>query len=708
MNIEEVITNLITKYNKGIKLEKIIECCNKKEKDEVLRIIKTLELNGKIYITDNEKCILFPDEYKIGELYCNHKGNRFVLYNKMPFYVSQEEFNSALDFDIVVFEPNFQTRQASIKKILERKNNKIVCEVTSKGNKKILSSINTPGKITVIINENELNNFVCGDRLVVEIEKTSFLDCTKGKIIKKIGHKDDLDIDEITIANSKGFNTDFNEEYLKELDSLPKKVTYKDFKNRLDLTQKEIFTIDGIYTKDIDDAVSLEILKNGNYLLGVHIADVSHYIKPGSIIFNEAYERGTSVYLGSSVNPMFHHLISNGICSLNPDENRLAKTVFMEINSKGDIVNYKIERSVICSKKKMNYTDVNKIINDGIIPEGYEKYTPTLLKMSELSNIITNKRLNNGYVEFASNEIKTVTDNHNNAIGFMKESHGPSEKIIENFMIYANETITTHYAYFDVPFIYRIHGIPDFDKVVQTAELVSQLGYKIGNLKDIDSPKVLQEILKEFREKEEFPIISSLFLRSMDRAKYSTNNIGHFALGSDYYTHFTSPIRRLSDLIIHTLIDIYDYEDLNIINYDTLEERLNKAANHASYKELQEEKAEEELNKLRMAQYMSNFIGETFIGRIYEIYPDEMMIGLDQNVYGIVPLEFIEKNNLKFYSYNRSLIGNTSGYLLGNKVEVKVISVSIPNKKIYFSIEKNLSINGKPKIKSLSKQKKPI
>ena len=696
---EEVLSKIKSSKEKGIGLK---ELKNTFKEVNIEDVIKELELEGKIFELKNKRYVEFPSEYSIGTITCDHKGNRFVTSNNGRIYVNHDDLNGALDFDTVVYRADLLSKRAVVKKILERKNNKVVCEVHTKGNKKTLRTYNAPGIIDIIISKEELDNYVDGDRLIVEIEKDTFLNTAKGKIIKHLGHKNSPNIDEVCIANARGFNTIFDEEYLKELESIPKEISEEDIKGRVDLRDKEIFTIDCSSTKDIDDAISLEKLDNGNYLLGVHIANLSHYIKPDSKLFKEAYERGTSLYLGDSVIPMFHPLISNGICSLNPNVDRLAKSCFMEINSRGKIIDYRICDTVIHSKFKMTYDDINEILENGNIPEGYEPFITTIMMMCGLAETLIEKRRNLGGVEFCSNEVKVVNDEHNTVVGFKKQEHNIAEKIIENFMIAANETVAQHVFYQSLPFIYRIHDKPDDYKIENAITLLKDLGYRLNFLKDIDKPFLLQSILKELSTKEEFSVLSNLFLKSMEKAKYSNYNHGHYALASDHYTHFTSPIRRMPDLLVHTLLDLYEKE-ITSVDFEYVDEALSNACEHASYKERQADLAEEELNRLRMAQYMSNHIGKTFYGRIVEIYPDEINIITDDNIYGSVPISFIEKNNLRFHPHNKSMTGAKNVYLLGNKVEVKVSGVSLELKKVFFDLGDNLSLKNSSRIKKFKK-----
>ena len=692
----EIIEN--AKYN-GIKYEDILLKLERIDKSVIDSTLRELELDGQIYCKENNIYIPFPSNLSIASIQCSHKGNRYVIINNEKYFVSQEDINCALDFDTVVVKPNFLYKTAVVEKILKRENNKIVCEVYTIGKRKILKSYNTPGNIDIILNDDDLIDFVEGDRVVVEINNDNFLNIVKGKIVNKIGHKNDPDIEEISIANSKGFNTNFSQNYKDELDKISDEIPEEEIKKRLDLRDSPIITIDDKDTKDIDDAISLTILENGNYLLGGHIADVSYFVKEDSEIYKEAYQRGTSLYLANSVIPMIHSKISNGICSLNPGVDRLTKSCIVEINKNGEIVNYQIKNSIINSKKKMTYQDVNMILEKGEIPPGYEEYKKLLLEMHKLSTILDKRKIETGYLNFASNEIKVMTDENNKTIGFSKREQHSAERLIENFMVVFNNCVATNFYWLDLPFPYRIHGEPDEGRIEDAIDMLGYLGIHLNNIKSNDSTELLQSVLSTLSKKDEFSILSTLFLKSMQKAKYSPDNIGHFALGLDNYTHFTSPIRRFPDLLVHTLIDYYQNNDITNIDFNQLYQKINTICNHSSYKERQADIAEKELNRIKMIHYMSDHIGETLLGRITEVFPEEISIITDNNIYGTVPIDYINDEFLRYNSDSKSLVGKYSNYYIGNKVELKVLATSIERKRIYFSIEKNLS-NSKSHIKT--------
>lgn len=401
--------------------------------------------------------------------------------------------------------------------------------------------------------------------------------------------------------------TEFDPEVIEQLDSIPEEISKEDKIGRRDLTDEVIFTIDGDDTKDIDDAISVEKLENGHYKLGVHIADVSYYVKEGSPLDNEAMERGTSVYLVDRVIPMLPHKLSNGICSLNPDVERLAISCVMEIDSKGKTVDYEIFESVIKSRIQMTYKKVNKILEEDVIPSGYEPYAQKLKLMKELADIIRKAKVERGYLDFDVDEAKILVDENCVPTDVVLRDRGAGENLIEDFMIQANECVATHIFYMNLPFIYRIHEYPKEEKIKGFLSFVQTLGYTVpGNIKDT-SPKSMQKLISFLSDKKEFKILSSLLLRNMQKAVYSPQNLGHYGLASKCYTHFTSPIRRYPDTTVHRLLRTYLFN--NDMSSETIrhwEEKLIYVADHSSLKERSSVDCEREVEDMKMAEYMEN------------------------------------------------------------------------------------------------------
>ncbi len=698
---EDILKVIENSKQSGIKLEDVIRKFKSINEEEIEGEVSLLEKEGKIYKNCNGYYIVLDKDLKISTLYCSHKGRRYVTDNNTIFFVDSKDINGALDFDKVIFRPNEKNKTARVEKIIERQNDIVVAEVISTINGKILSTINTPEKVNIHIRQGELEKYYDGDRLVVNVESYSTPNEIKGKIIEKLGNKKEPNIEEVTIAASRGFTTKYSKEYLDELAAIPDKVTDEDIKGRLDLRNDVIFTIDSESTKDMDDAISIKVLDNGNYQLGVHIANVSHYIKKGSAIYEDAIKRGNSAYFANSVIPMLHFDISNGICSLNEDVDRLTKSCIMEINKKGKVVNYYITDSVIHSKKKMTYEDINKIFEDGVIISEYLPYYDSLKILKELTTILKEKHEKDGYIAFASNEIKTIVDNNDETLGFKNVHQGIGQEMVEYSMIAANETVAGHVFWMRLPFIYRIHNEPREKRIEEAMEIAKKIGYRFSKIKDMGGSHLLQQVIKQLSVKEEFQALSQFFVKTMPRALYSTENIGHFALALDFYTHFTSPIRRGCDLIVHELLDLYD-KDISYVNFEELEDELAIISEHISYTERQADMVEYEINALRMVKYMRENIGKTYKARIHDITPLNVQIVLENNVIGTVPIDFVGGGGFYYMDASKSLKRGKSTYCIGNNVICTVINIDEEDRTVICSIDRNLTReHTKQKVKKL-------
>lgn len=698
---EDILKVIENSKQSGIKLEDVIGKFKSINEEEIECEVSLLEKEGKIYKNCNGYYIMLDKDLKISTLYCSHKGRRYVTDNNTIFFIDSKDINGALDFDRVIFRPNEKNKTARVEKIIERQNDIVVAEVISTTNGKILSTINTPEKVNIHIRQGELEKYYDGDRLVVNVENYSTPNEIKGKIIEKLGNKKEPNIEEVTIAASRGFTTKYSKEYLDELAAIPDKVTDEDIKGRLDLRNDVIFTIDSESTKDMDDAISIKVLDNGNYQLGVHIANVSHYIKKGSAIYEDAIKRGNSAYFANSVIPMLHFDISNGICSLNEDVDRLTKSCIMEINKKGKVVNYYITDSVIHSKKKMTYEDINKIFEDGVIISEYLPYYDSLKILKELTTILKEKHEKDGYIAFASNEIKTIVDNNDETLGFKNIHQGIGQEMVEYSMIAANETVAGHVFWMRLPFIYRIHNEPREKRIEEAMEIAKKIGYRFSKIKDMGGSHLLQQVIKQLSVKEEFQALSQFFVKTMPRALYSTENIGHFALALDFYTHFTSPIRRGCDLIVHELLDLYD-KDISYVNFEELEDELAIISEHISYTERQADMVEYEINALRMVKYMRENIGKTYKARIHDITPLNVQIVLENNVIGTVPIDFVGGGGFYYMDASKSLKRGKSTYCIGNNVICTVINIDEEDRTVICSIDRNLTReHTKQKVKKL-------
>lgn len=671
----------------GIEKLKELFCANKKytfkdltklldvDDETLLSDLNTLEEQGIITVLSDCFQALDKNNYATENIRI-YKDCGVFYFDNIKYKIHLDDINGALKNDLCLFVIDKESKKAKVKKIIKRFNDLVVCELMD--NKLKIYGDNKH----VDIPSNERSRLVEGSRVLIKLKN----DGLNGNIVEIIGHKDDPDIDLTQIALSKCFSLDFSEEYLKELEKFPNHVKEDQIKGRLDLRNKLIYTIDCDNTKDMDDAISVEKKENGNYVLGVHIADVSHYVKLGSEIFKEAFKRGNSLYMLNTVIPMIHKFLSNGICSLNPSVDRLTKSCFMEIDKDGNIVDYKIVKSVIRSKKKMKYSEVNKLLEENKMVAGYEPFIDNLKLANELNNILNKARIERGYVKFMSNDLIVELDKNNKPLEFKMQEQKTAETMIENCMLMANQTVAINYSW--LPFIYRIHEMPDKNTVINILQFLKKLGYNIPLIKNVDNQKALQGILRDLSSDKDFKIISNFILRGMKKAKYSTENTGHFALAYEHYTHFTSPIRRLSDLMVHILIDLYEKNNYMINEkIENLEQLLIDVSIQASFKERKAIEAENEANAMKMAEYMEGHINEYFNGKIINIDSSGVTVEVN-NIIGHVNFSDIKKDSYKFNKENFTLFGKKTKQTLkiGDNVRIKVLSASKEYRTIDFAI----------------------
>ena len=631
---------------------------------------------------------------KVGVLRINKSGNGFVDANPEDIFVHRDDLNGAINGDFVEVEIktklNDPEPEGYIRNILKRDLKTVVGEIIK--DKKNLGFKPDDEKldIAVKLTKESLKGCVEGHKVVISIIKEIGTRTFLAKVEKIIGHKNDPGVDILTIAAKHSIDSEFSEAVKEELKSIPDEVSESDLVGRTNLTNEMIFTIDGDDTKDIDDAISIK--KEGkNYILGVHIADVSNYVKVGTNLYESAYSRGTSSYLADTVIPMLPHQLSNGICSLNPEVIRLTISCVMKINENGKIIDYDIFPSYIKSRKQMTYKNVNKILDEDIVPSGYEPFADTLKIMHELACILRKEKTSRGYIDFGIDEAKIIQDENGKAIDIVKRVQGTGEKLIEDFMIAANETVATHISNMELPFIYRVHDLPNAEKVEDFSNLIKQMGYQIHTNMNKITPVTMQNLLNEFRDKDEFVILSDMLLRSMKKAIYSTNNIGHFGLASKNYTHFTSPIRRFPDLTVHRLLRTYLFEnriDMETINFNA--KYLIDVAEHSSETEVNAIEAEREVVDMKMAEYMMDHIGEKFEGIISGVTNFGLFVKLDNLVEGLVHISALDG----FYTYVPEMLSLISSnkktkYRIGDKVEVLVVNANKNQAIIDFELVNN-------------------
>ena len=663
-----------------------------RELQDLEKDLEELTKDGIIHESKKHEFLLMSNTktLKCGTIEINRSGNGYVdIPGQEDIFIKSENLAGAINGDFV--EVDFVRKNGEMEghviKVLKRQLTNVVGEMIKIKNKLFFKPDDEKLNIIVKLTKDSTRQCVEGHKVLVSIIKEIGTRTFLGKVVKIIGHKNDPGIDILSIALRHGIEIEFNESVIKELETIPAEVNENDLKGRRDLTNKMIFTIDGDDTKDIDDAISVE-KNNDNYILGVHIADVSHYVKIGSNIYETAYARGTSSYLADTVIPMIPHQLSNGICSLNPEVIRLTISCEMTINTKGKVIDYDIFPSYIKSRKQMTYKNVNKILEEDTIPEGYEPYVDTLKLMKELANILRAEKISRGYIDFGLDEAKIIQDETGKAIDVVKRHQGTGEKLIEDFMIAANETVATHIRNMDLPFIYRVHDIPNTEKIEDFKNLLAQMGYKLNTNMSKITPLTMQKILEELKDKKEFAILSDMLLRSMKKAIYSTNNIGHFGLALENYTHFTSPIRRFPDLTVHRLLRTYLFEkrlDLETINFN--QKYLIDVATNSSETEVASTEAERDVLAMKMAEYMESHVGEEYTGIISGVTSFGFFVELDNLVQGLVHISTLDG----YYNYVPELLAlikedKSQTYRLGDEVRVIVTSANKENGTIDFEL----------------------
>lgn len=651
-----------------------------KELEEVLQELIDINI---IYFTNKEKYVLLKNcpTLKMGKIAINKKGFGFVILPaEEDIYIHKDNLNGAVHDDLVLAEITKKgiKREGRVLRILSRILDNLVGEIKIVHNKKIVELDEEKNTLELILDEESSSGCVEGSKVLLKVVKKLNKKKYQVKVDKIIGHKDDPGIDILSIAYKYKINPDFGEEVEKELLSIPNEVNEKDLVGRRNLCGEVIFTIDGDDTKDIDDAISLE-LEQGNYRLGVHIADVSYYVKENTALGDAAFERGTSNYLADTVIPMLPHQLSNGICSLNEKVLRLTITCDMLIDKTGKVLETDIYPSYIKSRKKMTYKKVNDILMRNIIDPEYEPYADVLKEMNELAHILRKRKNNRGYINFDLDEAKVVQDETGKAIDIVVREREDGEKLIEDFMIVANEAVATYITNMELPFIYRVHAEPKTEKIDDFVNLVKIFGYKISNSVNNMTPKTMQNILDELDDKPEFKILSSMLLRSMKKAEYSKDNIGHFGLASRCYTHFTSPIRRFPDLTVHRLLRTYLFEhDLSIETIKYYENALVNIAENSSEREVAAVEAEREVEDMKMAEYMQDHIGEIYEGTIDSVTNFGFFVELDNLVEGLVHVNTLKGDYYVYVEDLLSLIGKNTKktYRIGDRVTVKVVNAS--------------------------------
>ncbi|MEC1477414.1 ribonuclease R [Bacillus haynesii] len=681
-------------------LEEMLEITDSDEYKKLVKALVTLEEKGLVVRTRSNRYGL-PEKMNLikGKVSAHAKGFAFVLPEDSSLddvFIPPSELNTAMNGDTVLVRLSTETggtkKEGAIIRIIERNIQKIVGTYTETKNFGFV--IPDDKKITndIFIPKHAKNGAVEGHKVVVRL--TSYPEgrmSAEGEVIEILGHKNDPGIDILSIIHKHGLPGDFPAEAMEQAGNTPDTIDEKDLEGRRDLRDQTIVTIDGADAKDLDDAVTVTKLKNGHYKLGVHIADVSHYVTEGSPIDQEAYERGTSVYLVDRVIPMIPHRLSNGICSLNPKVDRLTLSCEMLINPQGQVVEHEIFQSVIKTTERMTYSDVNKILvdDDEELKQKYEALVPMFKDMEDLAAILRGKRMERGAVDFDFKEAKVLVDEEGKAKDVVLRERSTAEKLIEEFMLVANETVAEHFHWMNVPFIYRIHEDPDQEKLQRFLEFVATFGYVVKGTAGSIHPKALQSVLEEVRDRPEEAVISTVMLRSMKQAKYDPQSLGHFGLSTEFYTHFTSPIRRYPDLIVHRLIRTYLIQGkTDEATREKWAEKLPEIAEHTSNMERNAVDAERETDDLKKTEFMLDKIGEEFDGVISSVTNFGMFVELPNTIEGLVHVSFMTDDFYRYDEQHYAMIGERTGnvYRIGDEITVRVVDVNKDERNIDFEI----------------------
>lgn len=671
--------------------------------EEFKELVKTLvRMEGQgLVVRSRSNRYGLPERMNLlrGKFIGHAKGFGFVtpdVEGMDDVFIPPHEINGAINGDIVlirVLKESFgDRREGTVTKVVERGQTSFVG--TFQANRGfgfvVLDDKKLP--MDIFIAKGDTLGAVDGHKVVVEVATwPEDLKSATGYITKILGHKNDPGVDILSILYKHDIPPEFPDEVIAAAQRIPDEITEADLVGRRDLRHETIVTIDGADAKDLDDAVTVTKNVDGTYKLGVHIADVSYYVTQGSVIDIEAYDRATSVYLTDRVIPMIPHRLSNGICSLNPQVDRLTLSCEMIIDANGNVVAHEIFQSVIKTTERMTYKDVYKILEeqDEALIERYEPLVPMFKNMAELSGILRRKREMRGAIDFDFKESKVIVNEEGWPVDIELRERTVAEKLIEDFMLAANETVAEHFHWMNVPFLYRIHEDPKPEKLQRFFEFVTNFGILIKGTGNTVHPKALQDVLKAIEGMPEEPVISTMLLRSMQQAKYYPESLGHFGLSTDFYTHFTSPIRRYPDLVVHRLIRTY------LINKDTSRETIaqwsmamDEIADHTSERERRAVDAERDTDALKKAQYMSDKIGEEFEGIVSSITNFGIFVELPNTIEGLVHISNMTDDYYRFDDRQMIMIGERTNrqFRIGDEVTVRVANVIIEESSIDFEI----------------------
>ncbi|MBB6730600.1 ribonuclease R [Cohnella zeiphila] len=672
---------------------------------EFLRLLTTLEQDGKIMRTRTERYGV-PERMNLirGRLQAHAKGFAFLLPDEPDhpdLYIHANDLKSAMNGDIVLGRVTSKSEggtrlEGEVVRIVKRAVTQIVGVFENHESYGFVIPDDKRINKDVFIRSEAFMGAVTGQKVVANIiHYPEGRSAAEGEIVEILGHKDDPGVDILSIIRKHGLPEQFPEEAMREAEAAPDSITEEEIvaQGRRDLRGKTIVTIDGEDAKDLDDAVNVERLPNGNLLLGVHIADVGYYVREKSRLDEEAYSRGTSVYLVDRVIPMLPHRLSNGICSLNPKVDRLTLSCDMEFDPDTmRLVRHDIYTSVIRTTERMTYTNVRKILVDED-PELLERYAPlieTFRTMRDLAMALRSRRMRRGAIDFDFQESKVIVDPEGKPVDIVKRERSIAEQIIEEFMLAANETVAEHFHWLKVPFLYRIHEEPSSEKLLTFIQFAANFGYAVKGKGNSVHPQALQTLLEEIRGTKEETVLSTMMLRSMKQAKYDAQSLGHFGLAAEFYTHFTSPIRRYPDLVIHRIIRevLENGGTLPEARMEALGVRMPDIAQQSSERERVAVDAERDTEKLKKAEFMLDKIGEEFDGIISGVTGFGMFVELDNTVEGLIRLSDMSDDYYHFHELHMALIGERTSkvYRIGDEVRIRVARVNMDEYAIDFEM----------------------
>ena len=665
---------------------------------EFYSILDDMEKRGEIIKTKKNRYAA-PERMNliVGKLQQHAKGFGFVLSELSAYpdvFIPAEEINGAMHNDRVIARITKKSndgkkQEGEIIRIIERANDELVGTFESSRNFGFVVADEKRINMDIYIPKNEFNGAKDGHKVVVKITRwPEARRNPEGKVIEVIGHKDDVGTDIVSIIRKYKLPEEFPKKVEQEAEDIPETIPEEEIARRRDLRGEKIVTIDGADAKDLDDAVAVTQLSNGNYLLSVHIADVTYYVKEGKALDKEALQRATSVYLVDRVIPMLPRKLSNGVCSLNPRVDRLALSVSMEIDRRGNVINHEIYESVIKTCERMTYTDVSDILekDDEELKKRYDYLLEDFKRMEELALILRKKRESRGSIDFDFDESKIILDESGRPVEIKKAERRVANRIIEEFMLICNETVAEHFHWANIPFVYRIHEEPDMDKIEAFNKFIHNFGYHLKGVGGEVHPKALQDLLKKVDGQKEERIINTIMLRSLKQAKYSPECTGHFGLAAQYYSHFTSPIRRYPDLQIHRIIRESLQGKINAKRIEKLKGIVAKAAEQSSIRERVAEEAERETDDLKKTEYMTYHIDEEFDGIISSVTSFGMFVELDNTIEGLVRISSLV-DDYYIYDPDQYLFRGErtkKTYRIGDEVRVRVIKADVAQKEIDF------------------------